>query len=118
MPLTPNGSTGPATKQRRVLYLWYVAVKEDLSSLELIPRIWDELQTYHRDKVSPRTTDSGGCSFPATINLCELEHFLDALECRRKGDNPRVTRNRDFMPREEWGPYLQSWRDKAEAVVV
>lgn len=79
------------------MYPCYVAVKEDLSSLQLVSRTWDELQTCHRDKVSPSTKDSGGCSFPAAIDLCGLGHLSDALVCRKNWDNPLVTRDGDLM---------------------
>ena len=115
LPHLPYGSHGPCKATRRTLLPWYVALQEDLKTLEVEEGgQWEELATAHRDLVAPPRTPSGLANmygripfaFPAAVPLTGISPLSDVLVCQRKWDNTNLVNTA-----------IRDWRRRAAVLV-
>ena len=88
MPTLPHGADGPTTGTRRTMLPWYVGVRDDCESLEIVDGgTWEGLSKGHRDMVGGVASLSGlralfgtiPYRFPTIVELIGLGPLLDAL---------------------------------------
>jgi hypothetical protein len=130
LPSIPHGATGPATKVRRTMLPWFVAVQDDGETLEVAEGgTWSMLSETHRDQTSPKATPSGlpnryGATpfrFPAGVELVGLGAISDVLVCRRRWNSPAVLKERNILlgdDREMAHAFIAQWRGKAVPTVL
>lgn len=125
--LLPHGSTGPATKVRRTMLPWYVAVKEDLATSETEESgSFQDVALAHQNLGMPPASPSGHghhygtipFRFPAAVELANLGALSDALVCRRRWNSPAVLCERDIVLGTNAKDFINSWRIKAVKEVL
>ncbi|KZF18793.1 hypothetical protein L228DRAFT_215835 [Xylona heveae TC161] len=124
-PLLPHGSTGPATRRRRTMLPWFVAIGDDHLTLDVQESgTWEDLAAAHRNlECAPRTPSGkpvlyakAPYRFPAATELMNLGALSDALVGRRQWTSPAVMAERDLvLGRDDKAAlaYVENWRKNA-----
>lgn len=128
--LLPHGFLGPATRDSRSLMPQYVAIRDDLESLEIEEAgTAEQISRAHRRLERPPSTPTGTSNtyeglpykFPPTVQLCGLGPLSDALMGRRGWDDPEVLSERDLVlapDADRMHDYLREWRQRAANAMV
>ena len=96
-PMTPHGSTGPATKTRRTILPWYVMVRNGVMENPAMGT-YDEISKAHRDLTAPPASPSGHrnryggikWAFTADVHINFDSWIQKAILAQVSWDNPLV----------------------------
>lgn len=129
MPTIPHGANEMRTARRRTVLPWFVAVRDDLSTLEIAESgKWTDLAVAHTCQTSPPRTPSGFPNmfgklpgrFPVGVQLDGLGGISDALVCHKAWDDPLVLAERDLLLRGDVAQvrqYVDNWRRNAAQTI-
>jgi hypothetical protein len=103
-PLTPHGSTGPATKVRRTILPWLVLVRNGVMENPKMGT-YEEICEAHRNLTSMRRTPSGhpnkyggiNWAFPADVHLDYQSWIQKALVGQVNWDNRLVQKEIEYL---------------------
>lgn len=123
-PMTPHGSTGPATTTRRTILPWYVMVRQGVMENPAMGT-YDEISKAHRDLTAPPASPSGHrnkyggikWAFPADVHIDFSSWIQKAILAQVSWDNPLVRKEiHDLLSKDEDG-ILEHIRKEREYVV-
>ncbi|KAI5789674.1 hypothetical protein DFH27DRAFT_655388 [Peziza echinospora] len=106
-PDIPHGSTPVSKESRKVVFPWYIGIRDDHETLDVpTAETWSELAAHHRDLTACYKSTSGRSAsaygrpdyrWPAALKLGSTSCIGDALVGRRRWDDPEVIYERDFL---------------------
>jgi hypothetical protein len=129
LPTIPHGANETRSARRRTVLPWFVALRDDLSSLEMPGSgTWSDLAMAHARQIAPPKSPSGFPNifgklpgrFPGSVQLDGLGSISDALVCRKSWDDPTVLAERDLLLQgnvSQVREYVDNWRKNAAQAI-